>query len=196
MSGFVLRVAQRSVRRRSEFTRATSAVVPLARKKGGGKKQREEENRDSSGGSMTRGVKKENLETKICVVCNGPFTWRKKWERCWDEVTTCSKACNAERRRRQKTETKQSAHSLSSSGSRSSSSGDTIGSNHGSSNGQKPCTLCGKETSLLVRCQTDRSRTWEMVCGKCWKIVSGGVPDGDAAHPFYKYGGLWKNRRA
>jgi hypothetical protein len=45
-------------------------------------------------------MKKENLPTKICVVCNRPFTWRKKWERCWDEVTTCSKKCNGERRTR------------------------------------------------------------------------------------------------
>jgi hypothetical protein len=49
-------------------------------------------------GRMPRGVKKENLPTKTCVVCNRPFTWRKKWERCWDEVTTCSKGCNARRR--------------------------------------------------------------------------------------------------
>jgi hypothetical protein len=34
-----------------------------------------------------------------------------------------------------------------------------------------------------------------MVCGKCWHDVSGGVPDGDRDHPFYSYGGLWKNRR-
>mmetsp|Transcript_32146 Transcript_32146/g.58141 ORF Transcript_32146/g.58141 Transcript_32146/m.58141 type:complete len:232 (+) Transcript_32146:372-1067(+) len=47
---------------------------------------------------MPRGVKKENLPTKICVVCERPFTWRKKWERCWDEVTTCSKSCNRKRR--------------------------------------------------------------------------------------------------
>lgn len=26
---------------------------------------------------MTRGVKKENLPSKVCVVCNRPFTWRK-----------------------------------------------------------------------------------------------------------------------
>jgi len=36
---------------------------------------------------------------------------------------------------------------------------------------------------------------WKMVCGKCWNAASGGVVDGDASHPFYKYGGLWKNRR-
>ncbi len=52
---------------------------------------------DSS--KMPRGVKKENLPTKLCVVCNRPFTWRKKWERCWDEVSTCSKSCNAQRRK-------------------------------------------------------------------------------------------------
>ena len=35
-----------------------------------------------------------------------------------------------------------------------------------------------------------------MLCGKCWRDASGGVPDGDADHPHYRYGGLWKNRRA
>ena len=51
---------------------------------------------------MPRGVKKENLPQKVCVVCGRPFTWRKKWERCWDEVTTCSKSCNAKRRKGQR----------------------------------------------------------------------------------------------
>lgn len=32
-----------------------------------------------------------------------------------------------------------------------------------------------------------------MVCGKCWHTVSGGIVDGDAQHPYYRYGGLWKN---
>jgi hypothetical protein len=45
-----------------------------------------------------RGVKKENLPSKICVTCDRPFTWRKKWEQVWDEVTTCSKSCNRQRR--------------------------------------------------------------------------------------------------
>jgi hypothetical protein len=31
------------------------------------------------------------------------------------------------------------------------------------------------------------------VCGRCWQGVSGGVVDGDAAHPHYRYGGLWRN---
>jgi hypothetical protein len=45
-----------------------------------------------------KAVSKANLPSKICVVCGRPFTWRKKWERCWDEVTACSKRCNGERR--------------------------------------------------------------------------------------------------
>ncbi len=48
--------------------------------------------------TMPRGVKKENLPTKTCIVCNRPFTWRKKWEKVWDEVTTCSKSCNRKRK--------------------------------------------------------------------------------------------------
>ena len=47
---------------------------------------------------MPRGVKKENLPSKVCVTCGRPFTWRKKWERVWDEVTTCSKSCNRKRK--------------------------------------------------------------------------------------------------
>ena len=45
-----------------------------------------------------------NLPVKTCVVCDRPFTWRKKWERCWDEVTTCSKSCNAARKREKRAE--------------------------------------------------------------------------------------------
>ena len=61
--------------------------------------------------------------------------------------------------------------------------------------GQKQCDMCEKNVDLLIRCTYDESLEWKMVCGKCWKIASGGVVDGDASHPFYKYGGLWKNRR-
>ena len=39
---------------------------------------------------------KTNLPEKICVNCNRPFTWRKKWERSWDEVRFCSKKCKGE----------------------------------------------------------------------------------------------------
>lgn len=56
----------------------------------------------------------------------------------------------------------------------------------------KPCDVCQRERDLLVRCTVDESGKWVMVCGTCWRGVSGGVVDGDAAHPHYRYGGLWK----
>lgn len=59
--------------------------------------------------------------------------------------------------------------------------------------GQKCCGVCGSLVDLLIRCVIDESGAWKMVCGKCWKSVSGGVVDGDEAHPHYRYGGLWKN---
>ncbi|MEO1100749.1 MAG: DUF2256 domain-containing protein [Pseudomonadota bacterium] len=34
-----------------------------------------------------------NLPTKVCPVCERPFTWRKRWEAVWDEVKYCSAAC-------------------------------------------------------------------------------------------------------
>ena len=37
--------------------------------------------------------RQQNLPTKICPVCKLPFTWRKKWERDWENVKYCSKAC-------------------------------------------------------------------------------------------------------
>lgn len=45
-----------------------------------------------------RGVKKQDLPTKICPVCGRPFTWRKKWEKHWDEVKYCSDACRARKK--------------------------------------------------------------------------------------------------
>jgi hypothetical protein len=42
---------------------------------------------------MPRGVKKENLPQKICIVCKRPFSWRKKWERHWEDVKYCSDQC-------------------------------------------------------------------------------------------------------
>ncbi|MBX7230167.1 MAG: DUF2256 domain-containing protein [Burkholderiaceae bacterium] len=37
--------------------------------------------------------KKCNLPTKVCAKCKLPFTWRKKWERVWEEVKYCSERC-------------------------------------------------------------------------------------------------------
>jgi hypothetical protein len=38
-------------------------------------------------------IKKENLPEKICLVCGRPFTWRKKWEKVWEDVKYCSEGC-------------------------------------------------------------------------------------------------------
>ncbi len=48
----------------------------------------------------------------------------------------------------------------------------------------------------MSRCQVDASLQWHMVCGACWKTVSGGSIDGSPTHPHYRYGGLWKNHHA
>ncbi|EED92795.1 predicted protein [Thalassiosira pseudonana CCMP1335] len=227
---------------------------------------------------MPRGIKKENLPSKLCVVCDRPFTWRKKWERCWDEVTTCSKSCNRKRKEKGKAssmdefgaalvdvqldatfvntgsdevesltaqidnigirdtsdllsaiEEDDSQYNLQhNSDDESIQSADSSNSNLDSTDpvldakaqrkaekkrkkaerraqregrgdptaGQKQCTICNKSVNLLIRCTYDSSEEWGMVCGKCWNDISGGVVDGDAAHPYYRYGGLWKNRRA
>ncbi|WP_322782927.1 DUF2256 domain-containing protein [Gluconobacter cerevisiae] len=36
---------------------------------------------------------KQHLPSKICPVCDRPFTWRKKWAKDWDQVRYCSEAC-------------------------------------------------------------------------------------------------------
>jgi hypothetical protein len=46
---------------------------------------------------MGRTRSKSDLPEKICLICQRPFTWRKKWQDCWDEVKYCSERC---RRRR------------------------------------------------------------------------------------------------
>ena len=165
------------------------------------------------GTRMPRNVAKQNLPTKICVTCNRPFTWRKKWERCWDEVTTCSKRCNSERRRGAKLDGGDdaspalelsdvseddaapalSARKLAKKAAKAERRAKRQGTASKDS-GRKSCDLCDARVNLLVRCRTDETRAWRMVCGGCWHGVSGGVADGDAAHPHYAYGGLWKNR--
>jgi len=234
---------------------------------------------------MPRGVKKENLPTKVCVVCARPFTWRKKWERVWDDVTTCSKSCNRTRKTKSRgpnngtvpdgdldplaanfgsihvsdslgsdaeekadagdheqilTEQVKAAADISQNQCDDESQSSQISSTFSDgfdvdkqftpelipslmdakaqrkaekkrkkterraqregrgdpTAGQKQCTVCSKSVNLLIRCTYDKSGEWGMVCGKCWNDVSGGVVDGDNAHPHYRYGGLWKNRRA
>lgn len=221
---------------------------------------------------MPRGVKKENLPSKICVTCERPFNWRKKWERCWDEVTTCSHRCNLQRKQLKQAcndqvddVDKHDENDICASDAAADGNDglvcandavadgndgavdaprddDVVGSNIDSNDeevsgtqnkendiaanvddkrlqrkaackeakrvrrairegkaadevGRKICDLCSREVDLLVRCQTDDTNLWRMVCGKCWKTdeVSGGVVDGTADTPHYRYGGLWKN---
>ena len=42
---------------------------------------------------MSKRVAKANLPTKVCPVCGRPFSWRKKWEKSWEEVRYCSERC-------------------------------------------------------------------------------------------------------
>ena len=34
-------------------------------------------------------------EAKTCAVCGRTITWRKKWERDWDQVRYCSQTCRS-----------------------------------------------------------------------------------------------------
>ena len=35
----------------------------------------------------------KSKEEKICKVCKKTFSWRKKWERDWENVLYCSERC-------------------------------------------------------------------------------------------------------
>jgi len=42
---------------------------------------------------MAKMRKKSELPSKICLACQRPFVWRKKWERDWEGVKYCSDKC-------------------------------------------------------------------------------------------------------
>ncbi|MDP4596365.1 MAG: DUF2256 domain-containing protein [Crocinitomicaceae bacterium] len=44
-----------------------------------------------------KGVKKQHLPEKTCLTCQKPFTWRKKWEKNWEQVKYCSERCKTQR---------------------------------------------------------------------------------------------------
>ena len=44
-------------------------------------------------GGMGKQIKKSDLPQKICAGCGRPFSWRKKWEKIWNEVKYCSDRC-------------------------------------------------------------------------------------------------------
>ena len=61
----------------------------------------------------------------------------------------------------------------------------------------KPCDLCHAPNDVLVRCRIDDTCIWYFVCTKnCWNKVSGGIIDGSPDRPYYKYGGMWKNKHS
>ena len=41
---------------------------------------------------------KRPLPFKECIVCKRPFSWRKKWEKVWDDVKYCSKRCRSNKK--------------------------------------------------------------------------------------------------
>lgn len=44
-----------------------------------------------------KSLKKQHLPGKICIVCERPFSWRKKWEKVWEEVKYCSDRCRTKK---------------------------------------------------------------------------------------------------
>lgn len=38
-------------------------------------------------------MRKTFLPSKTCEVCERPFSYRKKWRKCWDDVKYCSEKC-------------------------------------------------------------------------------------------------------
>ncbi|WP_339773793.1 DUF2256 domain-containing protein [uncultured Paraglaciecola sp.] len=45
-------------------------------------------------------MKKANLPSKVCPICQRPFSWRKKWQKNWEQVKYCSKRCAGNRKQR------------------------------------------------------------------------------------------------
>lgn len=41
--------------------------------------------------------RKPDLPSKLCPVCQRPFTWRRKWARDWAQVRYCSERCRRAR---------------------------------------------------------------------------------------------------
>ncbi|MFM7105449.1 MAG: DUF2256 domain-containing protein [Flavobacteriales bacterium] len=40
---------------------------------------------------------KLHLPNKVCIICNRPFSWRKKWEKNWEAVKYCSERCSRQK---------------------------------------------------------------------------------------------------
>jgi hypothetical protein len=46
-------------------------------------------------------IKKSNLPQKDCIICGRPFSWRKKWEKDWENVKYCSDKCRTDHKTRE-----------------------------------------------------------------------------------------------
>ena len=46
---------------------------------------------------------KEYLPDKYCLVCEKPFTWRKKWKQNWENVKYCSRKCKSQKKQKENT---------------------------------------------------------------------------------------------
>ncbi len=68
---------------------------PLKATNFGTEKSRPEKPKDDSVVRYLYMKSKSDLPTKICAVCQRPFSWRKKWERSWEEVRYCSDRCRS-----------------------------------------------------------------------------------------------------
>ncbi len=44
-----------------------------------------------------KAVRKGDLPSKTCLSCGRPFTWRKAWEKTWEEVKYCSDRCRSQK---------------------------------------------------------------------------------------------------
>ncbi|MDR9455761.1 MAG: DUF2256 domain-containing protein [Spiribacter sp.] len=44
-------------------------------------------------------VANKPLPSKICLVCERPFNWRRKWARDWEHVRYCSERCRRQAKR-------------------------------------------------------------------------------------------------
>lgn len=119
---------------------------------------------------LDRGVHKE---AKICVVCQRLITWRKKWERCWDEVTTCSDRCKKQR----KASAKKSPPILTDEDEHATVSVTALADvqdRHRLQLRTKMCELCGEHVELAYRCKYEKGATkWKFVCRDCWPKASG-----------------------
>ena len=49
-------------------------------------------------------MKKQYLPEKICIVCERPFKWRKKWARVWEDVKFCSERCRRNKKKKNRDE--------------------------------------------------------------------------------------------